>query len=345
MYRILLLCALLCLGNFFVVSGIQVRQFHLKQYSHDNYPPIQANLVQLDDDRNEPNQLDSFLIEQKQRTPVVFWHGMGDTAYGSINIDRIALQRRFPNLTVLSIQIGNSTVEDELGGYLVNVNLQVETACKAILADKVIKQHGSFNAIGFSQGCQFLRGLIQRCPLKENGIKVKNFISLGGQHQGVFGLPNCGTNILCNHVRNLLTKAVYEKNIQEHIVQAEYWHDPNREEEYKAKSVYLADINNENNINQTYRENLLTLDNFVLVQFLNDDMVVPRESSIFGFYKPGRTNEMVTLEQSTLYTEDRLGLRQLKESGRLHLISVPGRHLQYKMSWFIDQIASVYLDN
>ena len=29
------------------------------------------------------------------------------------------------------------------------------------------------------------------------------------------------------------------------IVQAEYWHDPLKEDEYKAKSVFLADINQE----------------------------------------------------------------------------------------------------
>lgn len=30
------------------------------------------------------------------------------------------------------------------------------------------------------------------------------------------------------------------------IVQAEYWHDPLKEEEYRQKSVFLADINQEN---------------------------------------------------------------------------------------------------
>lgn len=29
------------------------------------------------------------------------------------------------------------------------------------------------------------------------------------------------------------------------LVQAEYWHDPLNEQEYKDKSVFLADINNE----------------------------------------------------------------------------------------------------
>lgn len=39
-----------------------------------------------------------------------------------------------------------------------------------------------YNAIGFSQGSQFLRAVAQRCP---HGMKT--LISFGGQHQGVYG--------------------------------------------------------------------------------------------------------------------------------------------------------------
>ena len=31
------------------------------------------------------------------------------------------------------------------------------------------------------------RALVQRCPT----VKVYNLISVGGQHQGVYGFPNC----------------------------------------------------------------------------------------------------------------------------------------------------------
>ena len=34
--------------------------------------------------------------------------------------------------------------------------------------------------------------------------------------------------------------------VQNHLVQAQYWHDPLDEETYRAKSVFLADINQEN---------------------------------------------------------------------------------------------------
>lgn len=278
-------------------------------------------------------------------TPVVFWHGMGDTAYGSINIERLALEAKFPGMKVFSIQVGKNILEDELAGYFTNVNQQIKSACEAILNNTFIKQHGAFNGVGFSQGAQFLRGLVQRCPFRQHGIRVKNLISLGGQHQGVYGLPNCPSKLVCDYVRYLLTKGAYEQEIQEHLVQAEYWHDPLNEEQYRAKNIFIADINNERNVNQSYKANLLALENLVLVKFNDDDMVVPRESSLFGFYEPGGKDRIIPMANTKLYREDRIGIKEMNESGRLHLIEVPGRHLQYRMKWFMDNIAGVYLAN
>lgn len=325
------------------------------------FPPENHLLGTMDDNNRDVKLVldDASLIKMKKLrkpswrlaiesnyTPIVFWHGMGDTAFGSINVEREALQEKFPGVMVYSIQVGNNTIDDELAGYFTNVNYQIEQACDRILQSRAIKAAGRINMVGFSQGCQFLRGLIERCPLRVNGIHVRNFISLGGQHQGVFGLPNCnGNGLICNHIRSLLTEAAYERTVQEHIVQAEYWHDPLQEETYKHKNIFLADINNELNLNETYRENLLDLENFVLVKFNDDEMVVPRESSLFGFYESGQKEKIVPMEASSLYLKDRIGLRELDESGRLHQIRVPGRHLRYKLSWFLNEIASVYLDN
>jgi hypothetical protein len=38
-----------------------------------------------------------------------------------------------------------------------------------------------------SQGGQFLRAVAQRCPQPQ----MRNLITFGAQHQGVFGFPNC----------------------------------------------------------------------------------------------------------------------------------------------------------
>lgn len=58
------------------------------------------------------------------------------------------------NTYVKSIRIGNNIVEDFESGYFVHPNKQVEEACRQISSDPEL-QNG-YNAIGFSQGAQFL---------------------------------------------------------------------------------------------------------------------------------------------------------------------------------------------
>lgn len=172
--------------------------------------------------------------------------------------------------------------------------------------------------------------------------------------QGVYGLPKCiGVNhTICEEIRRLLDVGAYVKQIQENLVQAEYWQDPFNHDEYVAKNVFLADINNEGtNKNATYKQNLVTLDQFVMVKFLRDSMVQPRDSEWFAFYDEGQDKTVHTLQNSTvcwsaflrarcvhmfwqLYTEDWIGMRTLDEAGKLLFLSVDGDHLQFTDQWF-----------
>ena len=53
----------------------------------------------------------------------------------------------------------------------------------------------------------------------------------------------------------------------------QYWHDPVHFDQYLEKSQFIADINNERPLkNETYKENLLKLENLVLVK--NSDVSV-----------------------------------------------------------------------
>ncbi|CAH8644355.1 unnamed protein product [Heterobilharzia americana] len=121
--------------------------------------------------------------------------------------------------------------------------------------------------IGISQGGLFVRTLVQKCP-----------------QQGVFGIPKC----------------------TESLVQAQYWHDPLKEDVYRQYSQFLADANQENQINENYLNNLKKIKRLVLVKFLNDTIVVPRESEWFGFYQDGSTSNITRLQDSRLYTENSL---------------------------------------
>lgn len=65
------------------------------------------------------------------------------------------------------------------------------------------------------------------------------------------------------------------------LVQAEYWHDPIHEDDYKEKNIFLPDLNNENVVNKVYIDRLTSLNKFVMVLFNNDTMVQPVESEVW----------------------------------------------------------------
>jgi len=214
----------------------------------------------------------------------------------------------------------------------------VDIACARLKADE--KLTAGYNAIGFSQGAQFLRAVAQRCPHPP----MRNFISLGGQHQGVCGVP-CSdpTHIMCKFLNSMINIGVYYDFVQRRSLQASYWHNPLNEKSYKSNNIFLANINQENSFNASYKENFLKLNHVVLVKFEKDEMVFPIESQWFGFFKEGSSIDKYTMEESPLYTKDYLGLQTLDRSGKIRKLSVNGGHLQFTEEWFVENIVDAFL--
>lgn len=270
--------------------------------------------------------------------PVVIWHGMGDSCCNPLSMGRIQsiIEQNIKGVYVRSLEIGTNILQDTTNGFFMNVNDQVDMVCKKLANDPKMKN--GYHAVGFSQGGQFLRAVAQRCP----SPPMVNLVSIGGQHEGVYGLPHCLGYKLCDYVRELLNLGAYISWIQDKLVQAEYWHDPLKTREYIEKSVFLADINNERQVNQTYKQNLKKLNNFVMVKFENDTMVIPKDSEWFGFYKEGQSKEILQLKDRPIYKEDRLGLKEMDKAGKLHFLEVEGNHLQISDEWFVKNIVKKY---
>lgn len=101
-------------------------------------------------------------------------------------VDR--LKAALPGVFVHSIMIGKSPEDDRKRSLLDNLNRQIDEVCAQLAGIPEIS--GGFNAVGLSQGGQFLRAYVQRC----NTPRVKKLITLGSQHQGVMALPGCIEN-------------------------------------------------------------------------------------------------------------------------------------------------------
>merc|ERR1712228_45265 len=183
-------------------------------------------------------------------------------------------------------------------------------------------------------------GVAQKCP----SPPMINLVSIHGQHQGVYGFPGCDVDQnpeLCDLLRRLLDLA-YIPDIQDNLVQAQYWHDPIHFDTYKRNSKYIAPINNDvregSNINQDYKENLTKLKTFVMVKGEKDITVLPRDTSWFGFYEDGSDSKIVSLQESKLYEDDVLGLAQMDKDGKLVFMTTPGNHMQFSDTWFKEEI-------
>ncbi|XP_076801328.1 palmitoyl-protein thioesterase 1-like [Clavelina lepadiformis] len=269
-------------------------------------------------------------------TPLVIWHGMGDSCCNPFSMGSIIrmVEAQIPGIYTLSLKIGDTTTADIMNGFLKPINEQIEMACSIVKSDENLAN--GFNAMGFSQGGQFLRALVQQC----DGIKMHNLISIGGQHQGVNGFPKCPVDdfTICNTLRHVLNTAAYNPAIQDHLVQAEYWHDPINEEEYKTKNIFLPDLNNEKTVNEVYKQRLMSLNKFVMLRFNNDTMVQPVASEWFGFYAPGQDVVVQSLQESNLYKTDQLGLQAMDKNNQLVFLATDGDHLQISTEFFNEQI-------
>jgi len=276
--------------------------------------------------------------------PVVLWHGMGDTCCYSFSMGAIkdALQQAFPGIYVYSIMIGGSIEMDEVEGFLGNVNDQVEFVCQQVKQDPNLQ--GGFNAVGFSQGGEFMRAYVERC----NDPPVYNLITLGGQHMGVADIPDCTTpnETICETVEYLLEFGAYMYYVQESVVQAQYFHDPLEPANYLADNIFLPDINNElTTKNPTYKANMVSLNNFVMYKFTEDTVVVPKDSSWFAFYADNSLSTIIPLQQQPTYTEDWIGLKTLDEAGKLHFETSPFEHMHFTIDWFVANVMNPWLNN
>lgn len=252
------------------------------------------------------------------------------------------IEAQLPGVFVYSVEIGNTTNEDIFHSFISNVDDQVAFVCET-LANIPEMQGTSINAVGFSQGSQFLRAYVERC----NNPPVHNLITWGGQHMGVSDFPNCAdTNLTaCQLAADLLDEGAYAPFVRSHVVQAQYFKDPMNINKYLEYNQFLADINNERSSkNATYKANLISLNAFLMVMFENDTIVVPRASEHFGQFVPGSITETQTMFETDLFIEDYIGLKELWDDGRIAFAQVPGEHMQFTLDTF-NQVCLSYLAN
>ncbi|XXG98308.1 hypothetical protein Hte_004631 [Hypoxylon texense] len=256
--------------------------------------------------------------------PVVIWHGLGDTfsAEGLQSVGALA-EKVNPGTFVYYVRLDESASNDRTATFYGNVTQQVAKVCEDLASHPILSTAPAVDAVGFSQGGQFLRGYVERC----NFPPVRSLVTFGSQHNGIVDYKACSAaDWLCKGAMALLHGNTWSSWVQSRLVPAQYFRDPLDLGSYLEYSNFLADINNERVLkNETYAKNIANLENFVLYMFEDDTTVIPKETS---WFEEVNGTETTPLRARSIYSEDWIGLKTLDRKGGLKFKTTPGEHMQ-----------------
>ncbi|KAM0712496.1 hypothetical protein Q7P37_011593 [Cladosporium fusiforme] len=268
--------------------------------------------------------------------PLLIWHGLGDRydAEGLHTVGELAAQIH-PGTEVYYIHVADSGSDDQSGTFFGNITAQSVEICASITNNPNLTTSPDSgvvraDALGFSQGGQFLRGLVERCP----GLHVRSLLTFGSQHNGIAQFQRCGTwDLLCKAAVALVGGNAWTDYVQNRVVPAQYYRELNEttglpSHPYLEHSHFLADVNNERkDKNGLYAERVAALEKFVMFVFEDDKTVVPKESGWFAEVNE-TSGEVTLLRERAIYKQDWIGLKELDRKGGLVFETVPGEHMQ-----------------
>ena len=282
------------------------------------------------------------LLLTRQR-PTNISPGLGDNfaAEGLREVGELA-ESVNPGTLVYYAHLGDSASSDRSATFVGNVTEQVAKVCADIAADPILSTAPAIDALGFSQGGQFLRAYVERC----NKPPVRSLVTFGSQHNGIAEFVDCAsTDLVCRAAMAMLRGNTWSAFVQGRLVPAQYYRDastPEKFAQYLEHSNFLADINNERPAtrNPLYRDNLARLTNFAMYMFANDTTAIPKESAWFAEVDSD-TGAVTPLRERPLYKEDWLGLKAVDAKGGLHFRTVPGEHMRLR-SEDLEQVFSEF---
>ncbi|PBP21048.1 palmitoyl-protein thioesterase precursor [Diplocarpon rosae] len=256
--------------------------------------------------------------------PLIIWHGLGDNyaADGLADVAQLA-QDVHPGTFVYLIRLDSDASSDRSATFFGNLSLQLSQVCADLAAHPILSTAPAVDALGFSQGGQFLRGYIERC----NRPPVRSLVTFGSQHNGISEFQACAAgDWVCRGAQGLLRSNTWSALVQSRLVPAQYFRDPRQMGDYLEYSNFLADVNNERELkNQTYKRNLEKLARFTMVLFDEDQTVIPKES---GWFAEVNGTVVTPLREREIYQEDWIGLKTLDQKGALQFETTEGGHMQ-----------------
>jgi len=269
----------------------------------------------VDDDDTTNNDDDDGTTNDVDDLPIVVLHGVASSAK---RMDTFCkwLHTSFQR-TVFNIEIGTGVQSS----IFMPLNKQLDLLCDTIYGIDELKD--GFDFIGMSQGGLLGRGYVERC----NKFPVRTLVNLVSPNGGV--IEDIDINL-------------YSKFSQEHLSISGYWRDPKQLENYLVKCSYLPIINNEfvTELSEQYKQNMLSLTNFVVVWSPLDDIINPPESAKFSVFD--KDYNIVPLEFTSLYMDDLIGLRELNDQHKFFIYETNCSHTEHRDPICFGQLYDIF---
>ncbi|RVE68314.1 hypothetical protein OJAV_G00090770 [Oryzias javanicus] len=179
----------------------------------------------------------------------------------------------------------------------------------------------------FSQGGPICRGVLSVLP----NHNVHTFIALSSPLAGQYGVPESLYKYLPSSSRHSIHFFCYSKIAQNLMSVCNYWNDPHHHYKYLKHNNYLPLLNGEKLNSQTaeWRNNFLRIRKLVLIGGPDDEVIIPWQSSQFGFYNS--QGAIIDMRSQRFYREDTFGLRTLDARGDIIMCSQSGvKHTEWQ---------------
>jgi len=265
--------------------------------------------------------------------PVVMMHGLMQN-HTHVQRNEDAVRAAYPGIYVTSL-----AVYDGIFSLANHMNQQLAAVVAAIQNDPNLAQ--GFNFYGESQGALLARAYVTTV----NSPPVFNLVALNGPQNGVGECPKVELPV----VKQLCGDLGAELDIYHWPACSfcSYWRGKDKKK-YFDNSEFLADVNNEDIaggvVNQTRRQNMMSLNKYMATAALRDTVVQPGKSAWHTFWHWGdrwRT-DIMDLNETTGYQNDVLGLKTLDQRHALILNSFDSHHLGYTMDWWNETVLPMF---